>query len=177
MKRQIEIRPATESDIPAIANVLVDTWRSTFRGLLPSDFLDGMSHAHQSERHLRMFRKPEAIYHVATDLQGHIVGFASGGPTRHPDFPYQNELYAIYVLDSHQGSGVGTTLFRTLAGDLHRSGRTGLIVWVLINNPNRGFYERHGGTLIGRQPITLGSATIEEFAYGWDDVLPARSRS
>ena len=177
MKQQIEIRPATETDIPAIAKVLVDTWRSTFRGKLPSDFLDNMSYAHQAERHLRMFRKPDSIYHVAADPLGHIIGFANGGPTRHPDFQYQNELYAIYVLASHQGSGIGTTLFRALVDDLHRSNRTGLIVWVLINNPNLPFYERHGGTAIGRRPIALGSATVEEVAYGWDNIAPALDRS
>ena len=176
MKHQIEIRSATESDIPAIANVLVDTWRSTFRGLLPSDFLDNMSCAQQAERHLRMFRKPDSIYHVASDPRGDMVGFATGGPTRHPGFQYQNELYAIYVQASHQGTGIGTTLFRALADDLHRSNRTGLIVWVLINNPNRRFYERHGGTLIERQPITLGSATVDEVAYGWDKIAPELDR-
>ena len=73
------------------------------------------------------FESLNSIYHVASDPRGDIVGFATGGPTRHPDFQYQNELYAIYVQASHQGSGIGTTLFRALADDLHRSNRTGLI--------------------------------------------------
>lgn len=168
MKQQIDIRPATESDIPAIARVLVDTWRSTFRDKLPSEFLNNMSYAHQAERHLRTFRKPDAVYYVASDPSGDIIAFANWGPTRHPEFQYQNELYAIYVQDSYQGSGIGATLFRALAEDFHRSKKTGLIVWALIDNPNRHFYERHGGTPIGRQPIALGSATFDQVAYGWN---------
>jgi hypothetical protein len=49
----VGIRGATAADVPAVAGVLVDTWRTTFRGLLPDAFLDTMSYAHQEERHRR----------------------------------------------------------------------------------------------------------------------------
>ena len=39
----IDIRPATDDDVPEIAAVLVETWQSNFRGLLADDYLDSMS--------------------------------------------------------------------------------------------------------------------------------------
>jgi GNAT superfamily N-acetyltransferase len=174
MDELIKIRVGVEDDIPSIARVLVDTWRSTFSGRLPSDFLDSMSYAGQEERHLRTIRRPETVYLVACNDCERIVGFASGGPTRHTDLPFENELYALYVLKSHQGAGTGTKLLRAVTSTLSCSGRTGLIVWVLFNNPHRSFYDRNGGRLISVQPIALGSAIVDEVAYAWDDV-PART--
>jgi hypothetical protein len=49
-----------------------------------------------------------------------------------------------------------------------------MIIWVLRDNrPARDFYERLGGAYVRAQPITIGSATLEEVSYGWrrlDDV-------
>jgi GNAT superfamily N-acetyltransferase len=168
---QFRVRQAAESDIPGIAKVLVDSWNSTFRGFLPDDFLDGMSLERQEQRHRRTFAIAETTYHVAVDaVTEDVVGFASGGPIRHPLSAYQNELYAIYLLEAWQGQRIGTHLLRAAAGDFSRSGRQGLAVWVLAGNPNRAFYARHGGRVVDTKPITLGSATVDQVAYAWDDL-------
>jgi GNAT superfamily N-acetyltransferase len=168
---QVHIRPALQADLPGIAEVLVDTWRSTFQGVLPDDFLNGMSYAHQEERHRRTIQKPSVSYFVAETLnQGQIVGFASGGPNRHPELPYSGELYAIYVREGFQDQELGRRLFHSIALDLCRFGLSQMIVWVLANNPNRAFYERLGGRPLSTKPITLGSATVQQVAYGWDDL-------
>ena len=39
----VELRDATQADAHAIANVLVQSWRAAYRGLLPSDVLAGLS--------------------------------------------------------------------------------------------------------------------------------------
>jgi GNAT superfamily N-acetyltransferase len=171
--RQVHIRPAIQADLPGIAEVLVDTWRSTFQELLPNDFPNGMSYAHQEERHRRTIQKPSVSYFVAETLnQDQIVGFASGGPNRHPELSYSGELYAIYVREGFQGQGLGKQLFHSIAWDLCRFGLSQMIVWVLANNPNRTFYERLGGRLLATKPITLGSATVQQVAYGWDHLKP-----
>jgi ribosomal protein S18 acetylase RimI-like enzyme len=102
--------------------------------------------------------------------QGNVIGFATGGPTRQDDFPQENEIYAIYVLEAYQGRKIGSTLLRRVVGDLEESGRKGLILLALTNNPNRGFYERLGGRQAIAKPLALGSATADQFAYLWDDI-------
>ena len=43
-----------------------------------------------------------------------------------------------------------------------------MIVWVLRDNTAaRQFYERLGGAYVRSQPITIGTATLEEVSYGW----------
>ncbi|WP_051336459.1 GNAT family N-acetyltransferase [Rhizobium sullae] len=165
----IDIRPAHERDIPKIAKVVVDAWRSTFAGILPADFLDGMSYDQQEQRHRRTFGRPGVTYYVACS-DDVVVGFASGGPTRREAFPSENEVYAIYVLAEFQQHHLGSILFRYVATDLKRSGRKGLAVVALKKNPHRSFYERLGGLPSAAGPITLGSATFNQIAYLWDDV-------
>jgi len=140
---QVKIRRASEADLTAIAGVLVDTWRTTFRGLLPDRFLDNMSYAQQRERHLRYMADQKVFYLVAAcGPTGEVIGFANGGPIRDRDFPYASELYAIYIRQEFQGRGIGRRLFCALVDQLSRSGLSSMIVWVLVNNPNHSFYER-----------------------------------
>lgn len=61
--KKIIIREVEEGDLQAIGNLLVDTWRVTYRGLVPDHFLDQMSPAHQAERVRRvMMTKPSCTY-------------------------------------------------------------------------------------------------------------------
>jgi len=45
------IRPGKKSDIPAIAQLLVDTWQSSYTDFMPSDFLDSLQVEKQIIRH------------------------------------------------------------------------------------------------------------------------------
>jgi len=164
----LEIRRGRESDISGIAKVVVDTWRATFAGRLPSEYLDGLSYAHQEQRHRRMFGQPDVIYHIAVDDEV-VVGFASGGPSRHDRNPQGNELYAIYVLPTAQRRNLGSILFRRVVTDLQKSDRQGLITMALGLNPYRHFYARLGGMETDGGTIKLGPVVAEQIAYTWAD--------
>lgn len=45
-----------------------------------------------------------------------------------------------------------------------------MMVWVLKNNPARGFYERLGGKYLYEKPIQIGAEELMEVAYGWRDL-------
>jgi GNAT superfamily N-acetyltransferase len=167
--QQVTIRPATEADLGPIAQVLVDTWRSTFRGRLPDAFLDGMSRLQQEERHRRTMGRPGISYAVAA-VGPRIVGFANGGPNRQQILPQAGELYALYIQDGFQRQGIGTALFRAIVAKHRGHGRLGMFARVLADNPNRPFYRRLGGQPVAERPITLGPATVAEIAYAWDDL-------
>lgn len=167
--QQIRIRPATEADLGAIARVLVDTWRTTFRGRLPDEFLDGLSCQHQEDRHRRGMGRPGTSYAVA-EAGPRIIGFANGGPNRQQVLPQAGELYALYIQHGFQRQGVGGALFRAIVSEHRRHGRDAMFAWVLADNPNRGFYQRLGGHPVTERPIVLGPATVTEIAYAWDNL-------
>lgn len=167
------IRTATVSDAPDIARVHVSSWLSTYRGLLPADFLESLSETNYTERWKRVITEGTSKVVVAED-GADVVGFASGGRERAGEQGFEGEVYAIYVLDDAQRRGFGRELVRAMVDGLRELGLGNMIIWVLRDNrPARDFYERLGGVYMRAQPITIGSATLEEVSYGWrrlDDV-------
>jgi ribosomal protein S18 acetylase RimI-like enzyme len=167
------IRDATLNDAAAIARVHVSSWRSTYRGMLPDDFLASLSETGYAERWKRVIAERTSKVYVAEEGT-EVVGFASGGRERAGETGYEGELYAIYVLDSAQRRGFGRELVRATVAGLRELGLGDMIIWVLRDNqPARAFYEGLGGVYVRAQPITIGLTTLEEVSYGWprlDDV-------
>lgn len=176
------VRPARREDAAAIARIYVESWRSTYAGLLPDKLLLRMNVAdHEARwwRHaLSRFRRNHFVY-VAEWGDDGVVGFGSGGPSREQGLPYRGEIYTLYLGDEFHGRGIGKKLFQALAERCLRDYDRTLIVWVLAGNPTRFFYEALGGKPVARRPSTMGGAKIEEVAYGWEDVraLVALGRS
>lgn len=167
------VRPALQEDAEAIARVHVATWRSAYRGVLPDDFLASLSEANYAERWRRVIGDGSNSVQVVEQPEG-IAGFASGGRERAGESGFAGELYAIYVLDRAQRQGHGRELVHAITGALREMKLKDMIVWVLRDNASaRRFYERLGGTYVRSQPITIGTATLEEVSYGWrslDDI-------
>jgi GNAT superfamily N-acetyltransferase len=107
---------------------------------------------------------------VAVDESGTIVGFVSGGPPQEKFEGYTSELYAIYLLRSVQGQGIGRHLVERLAQDLWADGHRTMTVGVLAENPGRLFYERLGAKLLKEYSIARGGKELLERYYGWDDL-------
>jgi GNAT superfamily N-acetyltransferase len=167
----VEIRAAYPSDAAGIARVHVDSWRTTYRGIVPHDFLAALSYE-QRERMWRGILSPasgSSFVYVAEDPGGQIVGFASGGPARDPDPDYSGELYAVYLLQDQQRHGLGRRLIGALVQQLIQAGMTSLLVWVLADNPARKFYEALGGQYVYDKWVSIGDARLVEVAYGWRD--------
>jgi ribosomal protein S18 acetylase RimI-like enzyme len=167
------VRTAILSDAHAIAHVHVASWRTTYRDVLPDEFLGSLSETNYEERWKRVIADGASRVYVAED-GGDVVGFASGGRERAGEQGYEGELYAIYLLEAAQRRGFGRELVRAAVGGLRELGLSDMIIWVLRDNqPARAFYERLGGAYVRSQPITIGSTTTEEVSYGWrrlDDV-------
>ena len=167
------IRPALPVDAAEIARVHVDSWRTSYRGLLADDFLESLSEAGYTERWSRVIGDGTSRVFVVEEPEG-IVGFASGGRERAGESAFEGELYAIYIVAGSQRRGHGRELVRAMAAALRDMGLSDMIVWVLRDNvPAREFYERLGGSYVRSQPITIGATTLEEMSYGWrslDDI-------
>jgi GNAT superfamily N-acetyltransferase len=167
----VEIRAACSSDAAAIARAHVDSWRTTYRGIAPDNFLAALSYE-QRERMWRGILSPVSgspFVYVAEAPGAQIVGFASGGPARDANLDYRGELYAIYLLQDQQRHGLGRRLIVALVQQLIEAGMTSLLVWVLADNPARKFYEALGGQYVYDRQASIGNAQLLEVAYGWRD--------
>lgn len=173
MSGAIIVRRGRADDAASIARVHVDSWRSTYAGMLPEDMLLKLSSADHEARWWRhvlgRFRRRHYVY-VAEHKTDGVIGFISGGPARESGLDPEAEIYALYLLDEYQDEGIGRALFLRLATHLNREYGPSLVVWVLSQNPSRYFYEAMGGRRIGRRTERMGSVEVQETAYGWADM-------
>jgi ribosomal protein S18 acetylase RimI-like enzyme len=167
----VTFRAATPEDAAGIARVQVVTWRHAYKGIVADATLAAMSVERSTANWQRGLSRPESVGLVAL-VDDAVVGFAVGGLQRDETLPdYDGELYALYVLPQHQGRGIGRELVRQFAAALHEAEYKAMVIWVLKDNvAGRAFYERIGGRYLREKPILIGEQTLQEVAYGWNDL-------
>lgn len=143
---------------------------------MPDVVLDGLSVEQRANFWQGVIEraKKQSVF-VVTGQRGNIVGFVNGGLERKRDPVYTAELYALYLLKEQQGHGYGQALFKAMVERFMEQNHTAMLLWVLSTNPSRGFYEKMGGHYLKTKPIDISGETLEEVAYGWDD-LPSLAR-
>ena len=172
MLTTIRIRPARSADAGGIAAVHVDTWRSTYPGLVPSSVLVRLSRRAQArEWSAQLSRRQFAEWVVVAELDnGRIIGFGSCGEARATGLPQAGEIFTLYVSPEHQDCGVGRAIMLRLFDLLNDRGLTSVLVWVLAQNPSRFFYEAMGGRRVAEREERLWNTMLAQTAYGWDDL-------
>lgn len=171
-----QVRPARLKDAKALARIYIETWRSAYPGILADKVLLALSPARQEAVWAEVAtRGGNSILLVSEDETGTVAGFVSAGPAR-PRVPgYRGEIYTLYVDQDRQDRGHGRALLRAALGALAEHGLTPANLWVLAENPARFFYERLGGSILGRRRDRLGGQDHDEIAYGWADPTGAKA--
>ncbi|MCA1032681.1 GNAT family N-acetyltransferase [Bacillus timonensis] len=163
------IRQATINDVTGIAKVHVDSWKTTYAGIVCSEYLDKLSYSKRETLWTAVmnqgFEKSSLL--VVEDSSGQIIGFANGGKERSNQYEYDAEIYAIYLLKEYQGQKIGSKLVHALTEDLVEKGYNSLLVWVLAENPSRTFYESFQPEEVDSMQVEIGGQFFEEIAYGW----------
>ena len=160
------IRRGGMADVARVARVHVQSWRESYAGIMPQAYLDQLSVA----AHERQWRRSVTAggWLFVAERARQIIGFVGGGPARGRR-DITGEIYVLYLLRSGQGRGVGRALFDAGHYELARGGCRGVLVWVLADNPARGFYERLGGEQAGESMVSIAGTRLREVAYVWPD--------
>ncbi|MEX2162365.1 MAG: GNAT family N-acetyltransferase [Anaerolineales bacterium] len=124
---------------------------------MPSEFLVSLSPERRSVQWSAALENPDRnCIFVAEHKEVGLVGFVDCGPERGGWKEYSGEIYAIYLLEKYQGKGIGRRLFNQAVKELKRRNHQSMLLWVLVDNPSRGFYEHVGGKEIGQKEIEIG---------------------
>jgi ribosomal protein S18 acetylase RimI-like enzyme len=137
------VRRATVGDAQSVAHVQVTGWREAYTGRMPQSILDDLDEDRSGAFWLRVIERsdlgePGGVWVAVADDA--VIGFAASGPSTDDDAPPgRRQLFAIYVLAAHYGSGAGQALMDAAIG------RGAASLWVLEDNPRaRAFYARNG---------------------------------
>jgi len=135
------IRAATPGDAAGCAHVHHTSWVETYSELLPAAHWESDTLERRTETWRRWLDGGAEV--TVAEVSGQVVGFAMDGTGRHvgDDQPVRDrELYSLYVLAAHHGTGIGQALLDTVLAP-----GTPAQLWVAENNPRaRRFYERNG---------------------------------
>jgi len=168
----IDIRHALPADAAAIAQVRVDAWRSTYKGMIPDAYLAAMKVDESAALWQRVLTAgANTTSTFVADDGGDVVGFASGLMLREPKFDADAELSAIYLRQDRQRTGTGHRLVGAVVEAQRAHGATGLLTWVIAGNRGaRAFYEVLGAELLVEQPFQWDGMDLVEAGYGWRDL-------
>lgn len=168
----MKIRFAKPEDAAGIAQVYVDSWKTTYKGIIAAAYLDKLSmeeHRNRWEKRLSYPEPGEGVL-IAENERGQICGFLDYGVDRETGRVHEAELYAVYLLQSEQRKGIGRLMFGVLLEELRNKGYRSLIVWVLEQNPAVHFYRKLGSEEFERKEIRLGEESFTEIALYWQDI-------
>jgi ribosomal protein S18 acetylase RimI-like enzyme len=166
----VTIRKAVPADAADISRVHIDSWRTTYRGIVADEFLQSLSAERREQRWREDLSSDQSYAYVAEDAS-QIIGFVNCMAERENDPQYTGEVGGIYLLKQAQGRGTGRRLMQTAAHELIQRGHSAMLLWVLKDNlPARKFYEALGGKCLREKPIQIGEQSLIEVAYGWDDL-------
>lgn len=169
-KSDIKISQAKTDEFKEIAQVHLKSWKETYTGLIPNEFLENLKLKEKENLWKKVLEITEngEEFLTAKDITGKIIGFANGGAAREREHGFQAELKAIYLLKEYQGKGIGRKIFDEIKRKLFEKGFTDLYLWVLEDNPTCIIYDKLGGqkTSITRTQ-KFGSANLKEVIYCW----------
>jgi GNAT superfamily N-acetyltransferase len=166
-------RRAQSADAPAIATLHALSWRTTYRGILRDEFLDGPL----LENRLNLWgsrlkdaaRKDQLI--MVGERAGDIQAFACAFLDADPD--WGTLLDNLHVVPNLKGGGLGRKLMSQVAEwVLQQESSPRLHLWAYADNTAaRHFYERLGGmnTAFVAEDAPDGT-TINAVRYSWRDV-------
>lgn len=153
------IREATAADVPALAELHVQTFNET-HGPGPT-----YETRERQWREILAGTDERDFCFLAMGENGKLVGFARGRPYDHSALPdFAGELNKIYVLREHHRRGVGRRLLGHVARRFLNYGIASMLLFGDAKNPSNGFYEVFGAErLYSAEGDFHGS-------YGWRDL-------
>jgi 3-deoxy-manno-octulosonate cytidylyltransferase (CMP-KDO synthetase) len=168
--RKIVYRKAIAADALAVAKVHVESWRKSFAGIVPQEFLDNLTVERREPAFRQRFDEADYKMFVAETAQRGIVGFADFGKARESDFGFEAELYAIYLLPEFQGKKIGENLFRLCQKEMIADNFDSMYLMALAVSPYKSFYEKMGGELVGKGNHFLALVEYQTVIYGWKNL-------
>ncbi|NIE97910.1 GNAT family N-acetyltransferase [Acinetobacter sp. Tr-809] len=169
----LNIRNALIEDVDSISKIHVNSWVSTYKGILPEKTLAELSVEERVEMWKKIVTEAETKILVYDHNNIGILGWISYGNAR-DDIKYKGvvgEIKAIYIDPNYIRCGYGKLLFQKSIIDFKKMGFTRVYLWVLSENiMAKNFYQRLGMIcdINYKNEITYENINFQEEMYYLD---------
>jgi RimJ/RimL family protein N-acetyltransferase len=163
------IRVATEADARSVAEVLILSWRTAYRGIISDEGLAGLSIDEREacwRDRLRGDDPNSADWtNIVCESGGKIIGLATYRPCGDEDKDRGSvgELVAIYLLPSYWAQGLGKRMLDEVMSRFKEQSVSEVTLWVIESNRRaRRFYEIAGFKPDGlkKNEVKLGTSLV-----------------
>ena len=162
------ISQAAEEDLEAVVRLYVNSWKSTYPGLVPAWYLAGLNDA-DAERNWRQYISRHNQFILVARLPcGNIAGMIAAQAT----WEIVNTAYiaALHVEKNFRGLGIGKELIKAAARKFVAQGISRLALAVIEGNDNAmAVYRRLGAQKLDYRLHHEGF-TATEYVLLWPDV-------
>jgi len=154
----VQIIPATEEHLPAIAELADIIWRACYPGIIDQAQIDYMLAQMYAFDVLCDELHSQGIRYDRLLVAGKLAGFASYGPGSEPGVM---KLHRLYLLPEMQGRGLGSRLLQHVEGEVSARGARRLILSVNKRNAKAiATYQRNGFVIAESVVTDIGGGFI-----------------
>lgn len=157
------IRIAQDSDSTAIAYVHIQSWKTTYTGMVRQSILDNLTLERRQQLWQKVLADPLSLVLVFL-IEDQVVGFIDGYFM--PDQSYA-EIRAIYLLQSYQQQGIGQALLDVMMKKFRQKNYRTVCVSVLDQNPAIAFYLKQGAKIVDQKDASAYGDNLKELVYAW----------
>lgn len=161
------IKEADVKYIDEIATIHCDSWKSTYKDIVPADLLEKRTYSEQKEKWLkRLFNNDntnEFMYLALTD-DDKVIGFATGS-IDDPNKEHDSILFCLYIDDKYHKCGIGRKLVEKIKSELKKQGAEDMVLWAYKDNTACSFYEHIGGKREKEMTDNIGGKEIKEVSF------------
>jgi GNAT superfamily N-acetyltransferase len=166
---RLGIIPATEADMPAMAEMAGVIWRACYPGIITTEQIDYMLARMYALDALRDEIHSQGIRYDQFLVDDKLAGFASYGPTAEPGVM---KLHKLYLLPELHGRGLGSRLLQHVEREVRAGGGCRLILSVNRRNAKAiAAYQRNGFVIADSVVTDIGNGFV------MDDYIMAKNLS
>jgi ribosomal protein S18 acetylase RimI-like enzyme len=163
---RVEILPAGEAHLPALAELAARIWREHYPGIISREQIEYMLGRMYALEVLQAELREQQIRFYRLMVDGRFVGFAAIGPQPEADVM---KLHKCYLLPECHGRGHGSMMLRHCVAEARRLGARRLMLAVNKRNTKAvAAYQRNG--------FTVAESVVTDFGSGFvmDDFIMAK---
>lgn len=168
------IRQAKIGDEKELAKIVIDSWKTAYRGIIEDDYLANLNYQEKEEKQRKHITEQDQrgsyIYVYEDDVINKILGFIILGPPQEKEMVnFDMEIYALYVEMNNKYRGIGTKLINFAKNKMILLGHKNIFLWCLSDNLSGiRFYKKMGGVILKEKDLVVGNQSVKDMALGFN---------
>jgi GNAT superfamily N-acetyltransferase len=165
----MKIRPLLKEDIPGVARVHVDGWRSAYAGFMNPQYLASLNYDQTAGWLVTwIYDRPAPLFGYVVNNGQQIIGFSLAGLNTGEPIDYDGEIYKLFIDTTFQGRGLGLKLLQATVKEMRQQGFKRVELWSFKKSTSVNFYQKLGGKVVHELLESIGEDQLEVVIFGWE---------